>query len=86
MQKIPVFKKADGHTYRIIGKWRWVWERGYAEPSQEKFNVLQVKVWYGWKGLEEESVPSFAWISAACLGYSDWKSKLIEKHMAEAIR
>jgi len=81
MNRIPVFQKADGRTYRLCAMWRWVWEHGYAEPSEEKFNVLQVKVWWGWKTVEEEHIPSWAWIALGCVGYTDWKSKLLADHL-----
>ncbi len=83
----PGFKH-EGRTYRLVSRIEMVRERGYAEPSEEHFNVLQVKLtnWLSilsnlsrWTDVEVENIPSFAWIDKATLGYTEWKSALHEK-------
>ena len=77
-----------GRTYRLVSRIEMVRERGYAEPSEEHFNVLQGKLtnWFSillnlsrWADVEVENIPSFAWIDKATLGYTEWVSALHEK-------
>lgn len=78
----------NGKTYRIIRRAQDERERGYAEPSEEHYNVLQVRV-HGiidlflnmsrWQDVKVEHIPSFAWISMATLGFTEWKSELVEQ-------
>ena len=79
-----------GSSYRIIRRSRRERERGYAGMSEEHYNVLQVRVritslvsiflnMSRWRDVEEEHIPSFAWIDNATLGFTDWKSELFEK-------
>jgi hypothetical protein len=85
--KQPVWQH-NGQTFRIIGRCRMVLERGYAEPSEIHYNVLQRRLtnWFhiawnmdSWVDVEEEEVPAFAWISAATLGSTDWASPLFQR-------
>lgn len=85
MRYIPTFKKNDGGTYRIIGVTKKVKRYGYAEPSEERYNVLQRRSFLGWKNIEYEHIPEYVSISLGCLGYADWKSELIERHLKDAI-
>lgn len=78
----------NGSTYRLVGRVRRERERGYVDSSEEHYNVLQVRLtspisifsnMSRWRDVEEEYVPSFAWIAKATLGFTDWKSELFEK-------
>ncbi len=88
MKKHIEFNK-DGKTYRIVGLVKNEKEYGHEGFSKEKYNVLQVKLTNFldiitklsfWKTVEEEHVPNHVTISIGTLGFSDWKSELIEKH------
>ena len=76
-----------GSSYRIIRRSRHERERGYAGVSEERYNVLQVRItslvsvflnMSRWRDVEEEHIPSFARIDKAALGFTDWKSELFE--------
>ena len=77
----------EGRVYRIIKIRQYEREHGYAELSEEYYNVLQVKLTSlfeiflnssRWRDVEKEHIPSHVWISSATLGYSEWKSSLLE--------
>lgn len=44
---------------------------------QEKVIVklFNIKLFFYWKTIDEEIVPSFAWIQHNTLGFTEWKSK-----------
>ena len=79
----------QGKVFRLVSICRREWERGYSEPSQEHYNVLQVRLtnlfsilWNlsFWKDVELEHIPSHAWISLACFGDTGgWTSALHTK-------
>jgi len=54
----------QGRTYRLIGREIPVWEKGYAEPRHDTYNVLQVKarglrgLLGTWHDIEKEFVPN----------------------------
>ena len=79
---LPTFR-LEGKTYRFAQLTRFESEYGYAEPSEEHYNIVQQKRWWGWKIVEMEHVPSFAWISQATLGSTDWKSEMIARWKKE---
>jgi hypothetical protein len=75
--KLPTFE-LDGKTYRFARLTRL--ERdAYDYKSEEHYNIVQQKRWWGWKTVEEEHVPAFAWIAKATLGSTDWKSEMIAR-------
>lgn len=84
MGKKIEFKKPDGKTYRIVGLWRWEREYGYSESTKELYNVLQVRKQFlfikWWSNVDAEHVPVWAWAASATLGYTEWRSKLLERH------
>lgn len=66
---------------RVIGK-MYTKRNRYGDTYNEMKQFLQVKKSYlfglykRWKTIDEEDVPSFAWIHKACFGdESNWKSK-----------
>lgn len=68
----------NGRKHRIVGR---SYGHQYAPLAEyRKENVLQRKRWYGWRDVEVEEVPSWAWIQSATLGSTEWKSKLIERY------
>jgi len=72
--------KVDGKTYRFARLTRF--EKRYTyqcAPSEEQYNIVQQRQWWGWKTIEEEHVPSFAWIAQATLGSTDWESEMIKR-------
>lgn len=81
--------------YRMIREVRMEREYGYVDRSENHYNVLQVCLtnpfailWNmgKWKNVEEEPIPSFAWIEAATLGSTNWKSALHEKHRDKLVK
>lgn len=68
-------------TFRVVSRRYYESEYGYREKAENHYNELQLKrsflgyTW--WKTIERELIPSFAWISQACLGYSNWSSPLL---------
>jgi hypothetical protein len=69
--------------FRIIGRFVRERERGYAESSDEFYNVLQrlEKRLYGsvWIDVECEHVSSCYWIDKATTGHTSFESKLIKR-------
>jgi hypothetical protein len=61
---------------------------GYVGYTEERYNVLQVKIKNPleilkkrsmWKDVEKEHVPSYVSIAIGTLGFCDWKSLLHDK-------
>ncbi len=78
----------NGKTYRMIGRNEKEREYGYVGYTEQRYNVLQVKITNlfevlskrtMWKDVEKEHIPSHVVISLGALGYSDWKSQLHKK-------
>lgn len=63
-------------TYRIR-RWTRADLTGF-QRLQRVTRLLGIPVWI--KTIDEEDVPSWAFIQKACLGYSDWKSRLFRQH------
>lgn len=84
MNKPIINFSLDGKQYRLLGRVKFELERGYTEPTEEHYNVLQVRnkyfFFHVWQDSEIEHIPNFAWIEAATLGYTSWKSPLIAKY------
>ena len=59
--------------YRVINDMKT--SRSKDESWDEMRQYLQKKTTFGWKTIDEEEVPSYAWIQAGALGSTDWKSK-----------
>lgn len=83
-EKITYFIK-DGVKHRIGGKFVFEYERGYSEPSQEFYNIVQRKEKFlffftKWVEIECEHVPSHVWISQATTGWHTWKSEMIARY------
>ena len=81
---IPYFQNEKGELCRIVSRTKWIKERGF-EEAPEEFNIVQVRRKYllffsRWVDIEYEYIPSYAWISQATTGFTDWKSELIEKY------
>jgi hypothetical protein len=74
--------KLGGKTYRFARLTRWA-GNGFYDSSEEHYNIVQQKRWWGWKTVEEEYIPSFAWIAVATLGSTDWKSEMIARWKKE---
>lgn len=66
--------------YRVIAK-MYNKKNIHGERWNEMKQFLQIKskTWYGktkWKTIDEEDVPSFAWIHKGCFGdETNWESK-----------
>lgn len=45
--------------------------------QRKTISLFGVKLFNYWKTVDEETVPSFAWIQNNTLGYTDWKSKWV---------
>lgn len=82
--RAPILFKFGERSMRIVGAFRLEPEFGYSEPANNRYNVLQEQVgsWLfkRWRTLEEEFVPSFAWIELATLGTCSWESQLIRRY------
>lgn len=82
----------NGESCRVVSRTVRELEYGYTEATDERYNVLQArrKVFFGlfsrWVDVEKEHVPSFAWISNACLGSSDWESPMLARIQKEAAK
>lgn len=52
-------------------------EEIHRQYLQEKIIVklFNIKLFSYWKTVDQEVVPSFAWIQHNCLGFTEWKSK-----------
>lgn len=71
--------KLDGKTYRFAIQYRREREAGYLEDDLNAYNIVQEKRWWGWKTVDEEYIPAWAWIAQATLGSADWRSKMVER-------
>jgi hypothetical protein len=70
------YKQGD---LRVKAKWR-----RNEDGTEDKLQFLQVyeRFLWGlldyWHTIDEETIPKWAWIQSATLGYTDWKSKFTE--------
>lgn len=80
-----------GRMHRIVVRTVKEWTRGYTEPDENRYNVLQVRATglqriihpWGWKDVETELIPVGIWFQKACLGSTDWLSPMINRVQTE---